>query len=426
MFVVFPIPWATEALYPPGPNPWNSTSPIAQPIGDLATPNQKPPAQVFNYLYRGWSLATLSAQQLALSGPLCNYCPEFKQTSVNTQLGLGWAPTALLWLLLANNGTSVFVNASYGFDGGTGGTWVLLSGSGFSAANPPVYAGVSPGPVVGDYWVFLTDNVGAGNNFYGWRLPSGGAWTQVFGPLIATGQFYGAEVVNLGTYVIAACSGTGSGDCFLTWDESPYTFWEYLHAPVAPAGSTWLLKSNGGQVVAIQSALDNYTVYSTTPAALAANPAAPWTQSTSLAGFLATGNTVVGLCWTQDLVGPCWLAAVQSQSGGAPFFFRSADGANWTNQQGGMTTPVTIVDMAAVGPMITATLEDSVLHGPSSTIFSVDGGISWWASGVVLTSNVNAIGQNRARISASQTGFFYGNGEWARFSGVAGLPALPL
>jgi hypothetical protein len=430
MFVIYPFPWALEANYPAGPNPWNSTPTKVQPVGDTALPNTKPPAQVFNYLYNAWYLATLSAQQLALSGPLTNWCPEFKQNSLYTPLGLGWDPVTLLWLLLETGGPTTLVAASYGFDQGAAATWITLSGGGFSTSNTPLYGGVSRGPSVGDYWVVLTDNVGANNNYSLWWLPSGGSWTQQVGPFSSSGQFYGCEIINLGTYIIAAVSGTGATDCFLTWGNAPFNPisnpFQILTATPAPANSTWLLRSNGGQVVAIQSALDNYTVYSTTPAALAANRAAPWTQSTSLAGLLAAGNTVVGLCWTQDLVGPCWLAACQSQAGGAPFFFRSADGVNWTNQQGGMTTPATIVDMMAVGPMITATLQDSALHGPSSTIFSVDGGITWYSQGVVLTSNVNPIGQNRARIYASQTGFFYANGVWARFSGVCGLPTFPL
>ena len=237
------------------------------------------------------------------------------------------------------------------------------------------------------------------------------------------------KIVNLGTYDHRGVAGTGSGDCFLAVGTSRRTrSGTQLHCGTAAAvGSTWLLKSNGGQVVAILSSDGLYNVYSTTPAALTANPSAPWTISTNLAGQLAAGKTVVALCWTQDAIGPCWLAAVQVTAGGnPPFFYRSADGNTWTSQAGGMSTNVTIVDMAAVGPLVWATLEDSALHGPSSSCFSVDGGVTWYPHGVVLTSNANPIGQNRTRVANSQTGLLMANGIWCRFSGVSGLPALPL
>lgn len=430
MFLTVVVPWAQEANYSSA-GPWNGTPTKVAPVGDIFTPNTKPPAQFFNYLFNQYSLCLGSVYNYAVSTTLQNWCPEFDLLSSDVQLAISWDPADRLWLLVGNNNDVVQLSLSYGLGQGDSGEWVNLAT--FNASSPPNYGACCNDPTsLAQYFVVYTDSAATHNFADVWQLVAG-SWVHQYHSGGSAGYFYGCEVAYLGTGVAFALASTDahSGILWTTnassggWPAGsvwpPTTNFQPFGITAMNVGDTVYMKSNGTQILCIPSttAAGGYTVWQTTSIGT-------WTSNSGLASVAPGGGKVVGLAWTQDAVGLCWLVCVQPGSG-HPVFFRSADGVVWTAQAGGMTgvfVPV-IKDMAAAGSHLKCTLADNSTGGPSGMIFSTDGGLTWSWDQAVLTTNT-VLGLNRSRVASSTIGFMSMNGIWCRFSGLAGLPPTQL
>ena len=182
------------------------------------------------------------------------------------------------------------------------------------------------------------------------------------------------------------------------------------------------MKSNGATCVAVQGggAAGLFHAYSTTNGFT-------WTDSADLSTVLtaaAPGGNIVGLAWTQDSGGPCWVVACETVSANV-VFARSPDGVNWTLQTGGVVSQQAVSDMAGAGGALVCTLDDVGSGGPSGTMFSVDGGVTFFPCPASFTSNITTL-YARSRIAESPTGFMMANGKYARFSSLSGLPPTSL
>ena len=84
--------------------------------------------------------------------------------------------------------------------------------------------------------------------------------------------------------------------------------------------------------------------------------------------------------------------------------------------------------MAAIGSSVYVTYGDASSAGPSAAAYSPNGGVAWYASQAILSSN-NASGAGyyltgRQVLAAPGIGFFTFNSLWFRFSQAIGLPAV--
>jgi hypothetical protein len=428
MFLVYPTPWALETNFAGSGNPWNGQPCKVAPVGDVFIPNTKPPAENLNQLLNANYNTILTLQRMLLTSSMATWTPEASPVSSSIQLACRWDPKTNRFLLLTENTSTLVVSlfATYGQDAGTPGGYLTIPLS-FTPANSLNYGSVCTDPLTaGSYCLTYSNSVGTHNSavFQYWN---GSTLTQEIS-VTAAGYFYGVEVASLnvgGTgYVFFAVAGTGTTDSAILVNTVPsFPSWGIGVSPnVALAvDATWCLKSNGSQVVGIPSSINLFTVYSTTNGT-------SWTTSSSLSSLVPAGYTVVGLTWTQDALGLCWLACACNGSA-PPLFYRSIDGVTWTAQLGGMTTTVTVVDMDASGPLVVATLKDGSTGGPSGAIMSPDGGISWYASQHTFAANTGSPptpNSTRARVASSQIGFMTMNGLYLRFSGLGGLPPTAL
>lgn len=412
-------------------------NPNSYPLSvEIIDDSDAPNATNFNTTDEGTLDRTAWLHARAGGIPALNWGPEFLTASGSggfaaLQQGAGaWGPLRSTFFLLAvtPSGTPlVQVWYTYGLDPGgdnTNTVWAQF-GPNLLTTDGWLFSAVAEDPVAeGFCWIAGTDNV-ATHNAVHVHYTDGASWTLAVN-LTSTGYYYGVEIATLNGLTVIGVAGTG--DCRLMsrnrtgWDT------DFVPAITMAAGSTWLLKANGTQMVAIPSSVGVTSVYQSTDGAT-------WTTSTNLTtalGGSAATSTVVGLAWSRDAGGPCWIAAIQPASG-PPVFARSPDGLVWSMQSGGMTATPTIVDMAAVGDCLCATLADTTPTGGnppggSGSIFSVDGGVTWYQTQAWFSFNATLIttAYSRARIVSSGLGFLMLNTYFCRFSSLIGLPPTAL
>jgi hypothetical protein len=114
-------PWATDALYPAGANPWNATptkvTPSAGKLAEGWEPSEKPPAQFQNY----WQNLIFSFLEYldgldVLTWPEPGAQEGAIATGGNTAGDLAWAPWhPARWLYHANNEDIVRLSANGGY-----------------------------------------------------------------------------------------------------------------------------------------------------------------------------------------------------------------------------------------------------------------------------------------------------------------------
>lgn len=378
------------------------------------------------YLNQQIIAATANVVQTVQGSLWQNWTDEF-----NTNGSLAYASSAIeggafdpflqQWITVQANASGsaaahVFVTA--GLDQGASAAWTQV-GTGITLSANAFFAAVcSSATNVGHYLMAEVDNSGPPNavSIYLWNASS---WA-LKSSITSTTAFYGCTFTKLGAYVILAVAGSASGDPRIISSNNEWTSTSTYSPGVSmPVGSGWLLKSNGSQAVAIPSASGLYTVY-TSP------DGHTWTSNNGLASILASGNTVVGLAWITDAIGPCWLAAVQSGSG-QPFWCRSSDGVNWSTQSGGVSTNMTVTSMAGIESFLCCTLADATSGGLSGQIFSQNGGVTWYLSQATLTSSqAGGNGYITPHVIEGYTGFFAFNNLNARLSLLAGLPGAKL
>jgi hypothetical protein len=426
-----PLPvfkWSLSANYPAGANLWN-TNPVAlQPPGTWFTPDVPIDAEEIN-----WCLGSLAADAAALtswagSGPALNWYPEFLTYSGSGGFGAlqmeygAWDQLSAKWfaVTVTPSGTPLFqMWVSHGLDQGGTTDWIQLGTNTLTSTDLVYVAACADPTTVGQYWLTGVDNSGPPSTYRTWNY--NGTWT-VSESLTASGTstYQGVALCTHKGNVIVAVAQNGVAVSRITfWNGA---VWAHYNPGLNMAvGSTWYVQSNGAVCVAVPSSTNVFTTFYSTDGVT-------WSSSASLAGLISLG-TIVGLAWTADAVGSCWLVCVSVVGLPHPLWFRSSDGINWTAQTGGVTSSTyKVTDMAACGSLLVCTTADQTSGGPSGQIWSPDGGVTWYPSQACFTSNSvgSTVGYSRPRVSSSGIGFMAYNSLYARFSTLAGVPATKL
>lgn len=424
--------WALETNFTAGSNPWNGQPCKVAPTGDLFIPGTIPqggtgiPAEWLNYLFNTQALAIQQTQQLGYLRNVQNWGSEqtispFAGTSISL-MDACWDSSTNLWIvaIFGTTGPQISVFGSYGLDGNTQATWVAL---GTVGSNPDANVSVAPDAnTAGNLWLGISSSASGGS--FVTYLWSGASWSSQHtwfsgsaplpsGPLFGTiHPFDGRNVLALGSL-----SGNGGGFYQASGGTPLFSISGVTTGPIKMADNT----GNGGPgnlLVAVPSFAGTF-VYWTSPDGVT------WTQRTLASFPIPSGDSIFGICWAQDAVGPCFIVGVNGP-GHVAYFFRSADGITWTVQ----STPSGMgegTDLAAVGPSVYCAQIDASSAGPSGAAFSIDGGVTWYFSQAVLTTNL-ALGSyyTPRSVRASSFSFFTFNSLWFRFSSLSGVPATPL
>lgn len=418
-----PFVWSPDgSVYPSGSDAWSSQPVALAPPGQWWTPNLPIDAEEMNYVLGQVTddMVALQEHTLALS---LGWCPSF---NTNGSLAFGtsalaaacWDPSVNLWVTLqcnASGSPAAHVFVTYGLDQAAG--WAQI-GSGITSTSNNWYAGaVCHDPAAAGR--LLIAGVDSANTLaiYNWNLS---AWSLAFSSGAYT--YYGVQLAVLGSVVICAASTSGSGDNDIVSSSNDFSTHNSFSSGIAmSAGTNWLLESNGTIALAIPRMSGEYTVFYT-------SDGVTWTPESGLSSIIASGNTVVGLVWSTDAEGPCWIVAAQSASG-QPFWCRSSDGITWNTQAGGVTTNMVVTSMASLGnSLLVCQLGDASSGGASGQIFSVDGGVTWYQSPSTFASSQAhpSNGYIQGQVVASDTNFLAFNNLNARFSNPAALPSTPL
>jgi hypothetical protein len=421
--------WALESNFAPGSNPWNGQPCKVAPTGDLFIPGTVAqggtgvPAEWLNSLFNAQAAAIKGTQQAAYLRPVQSWGAEqaitpFTGTSVSL-MDACWDASTNLWLvaIFGTTGPQISVFGSYGLDGNTQATWAAF---GTVGANPNANVSIAPDAnTAGHIWLGISSSASGGSFVtYVW---GGSSWTSqsTFFSGVAplpSGALFGTIHPFNGKNVLALGSLAGNGGGFYqaSGGTALFSITGVTTGPIKMADNT----GNGGPgnlLVAVPTETGTF-VYWTSPDGVT------WTQRSL--GTLNPNQSIFGICWTQDAVGPCFLVGI-NEPGKVALFARSADGITWTLQ----STPNMAegTDLAAVGPSVYTALVDASSTGPSGGAFSIDGGVTWYFSQAVLTTNL-ALGSyyTPRSVVASSFGLLSFNSLWFRFSALAGVPATSL
>jgi hypothetical protein len=364
MAVVIRFAWTNTGNYPAG-GAWGGQPLALAPIGTYYTPNQKPPAEEFNYLFgeiQG-DLDALANAVNPLSFPARNWHLPTPAYPAAGPYAICWndalvGTAAQQWLSAGFNAGHPSYFTVY-YETGTGDAPVPgASVSELLSDSPP--SGICVNPTNGDVWVVswylgnLYTWLSAGGNLASWAT----ALTTAVGgisdaqcvvhqgvPLVAWGSTLGgqAQVVNLAT-------GIGL---------------------VAATASLWILKSNGAKCVALPKQA------SATPYIYTSLDGVTFT-TTSLASVVGARETPYDLAWNPSR--GLWLMAVSVASNESRFL-TSPDGIAWT-AVGTTLGSGNVTALAASGNFWVGTL---MATGASVAriIFSPDG-VTWYGTNTYL------------------------------------------
>lgn len=406
-----PIPkfgsWATEANYPAGANPWNGQPTKVAPVGDIFTPNTKPPAQTFNAILSEIAQDNTAALQALGALPPANWFPQVEWEGGSGPVGpyvVKWNDQGQTWLLAGFSPGGSPVVTVLGFDGqgGAGTTW----GSAFGSNHPPCSIAVD---TAGNVYVAAVAGSGA-NNFDVWRSPAtGGAFVHA-----AANTFVGIDDVQLdavGTNIVFAL-GVSSGaldaiGAYLSGGIGTFT-------TVGLGAPSWILKSNGSVAIAIPRLAGGGNAYST--------PDGVTLTHTSMTGQIGATDVPIDAAWNAQL--GLWAMAVAVAGGSHVAWYTSTTGLAWTATGTVFTNGFVINSVSAIGPLWVAIGENAGHTG--HVVYSFDA-TTWYPSGgylysTVANSPIVRCSPNQIAIVAclptSDTADFNNY----RFSFVAGLP----
>lgn len=359
------------------------------------------------------------------------WAPTVLSVDVQGAYSACWDPLRRRWIL-ALWGTAAQPLAlwfdGYGADDGLVASWTALS-SGAPAINGDV---MWPAAVAADgthanrwYTAIVHSGVTTPGVFLYYLTSTTGAWT--LGNSFTGAAYTGAELCyhSSSDTIVAAIAGTASANSGLAYSTNQGVAWTSVNfGTLGVAVAAWLLKSNGAQIIAMPiggnagyfTSADGHT----------------WTTQVS-SGFLGTHDQTYGLAWGYDSTGPCWLLAVNQNTNLTPHglaFYRSADGVNWTlsSTLTNFSNAQLFSDLAFVNGAFVCALQDYSNQGPSQTIFSTDGGVTWYYAPANFASNTDSTltPYERPRIVASDVAMLALNGKWVRGSFAGGLPLTTL
>jgi len=427
--------WALETDYPAGPNPWNGQPCKVTPVGDIFTPQTPFVPEFMNWKLNELSAGVQAVQAASYQPALQNWYAEqaitpFAGTS-ESLMAACWMPKSNVWAIAIQGSTGPQLSffASYGLDGNTQATWLSL---GTISANPPTNVSIrEDATTAGDLWVAYSASTSGGEIITNlWNGSSWGHGGTTY--IVSTGPLPSANLVGTlhafnGNVVVGIGSLSANGGGFYPNPNTGATSPSYSITGVTTG--TIKFADNAGYggpndlLVAVPTGTEGVDVYWTSPDGVS------WTQQTLGAPIVPSTSTIFGICWSMDAVGPCFLLGVFHNSSGDCDLWRSADGINWTEQM--IATPGKIkygTDLKAIGPAVYLATLDVASAGASFAAFSPDGGITFYLSQAVLTSNI-ATGNpyyTPRLIAASPCGFLTYNSLWFRFSHLSGVTGLPL
>lgn len=315
----------------------------------------------------------------------------------------------------------------------------LMLGSGIDPIGTGSWANVDSGPLVlsatrkqtsiaidSDGSHFYVATIDSASNSFGTVVVAGGGPYQQIesgGGGTATDN----QLIVFGGYLVAAIGSSAANTCRLRAYATPVppttTMADILvsaiaGAPATPTVTAWISKSNGSYV------LECPTNAQATPFMLKSTPASnltlvgSWTAETALSSVVNGTDTIVGLDWGIDGVGPCWLALVHRAA--TTRVIRSSDGINWTLVQtlSGAIAANNLLSLCFAGGLFIAIIALATGYGAT---FSLDGGLTWWLTQLLLPAPNLLPG-----IAGSPTQAVAWNTTAIRFSQCSALPATPL
>lgn len=436
-----PIPtfsFAVETNYPAGSNAWSGTATKVAPVPDYFTPNVKPPAQWFNYLFNqigttitanfGWT-ANMAAQNWGTEQGLAGAFSSFQYF-----IGAAWDQYLSKWVVLAYAGPNSFVNVSYGVDGNVAAGWTQVGTTLVAATSGSI---CTDPQTVGDYYVATVNDDGTHNGTIVINHYNGSTWS-VLNTLTLTSSGSNIQKPRLfrtgfiavgGDPILLVGNNTGTHGAAVNpvcWNINGTI---NTQDPGFPAND-WVFATAVGTTLGV-------IVPAFTSFALTAGQYLTTTTGSSFIvrtmSFLGTNDLVTAICWTLDATAiadgksGCFLLAVYNTGTTKTRFYRSEDGISWT-ATGAPTAAFEVADLAAVGSLVVATLMDASSGGPSGQVWSPDGGATWYFGQATFTSNVANTGATfeRSRVVAGSQGFMAMNPDWFRFSVMQGTPTSAL
>lgn len=405
------VPWSLNGNFPAGSNPWNAQPLALPPAGTWFTPNTKPAAEEFNYLFGSLSANMQTLQDWAGNNSILNWSAAIVNTSIQSSsaiLATKWDSSLRRWLavLQDTSGGTLTVWGNWGLGGDA---WSGAPSTATGAYSVPASVSVAhDGTNLGDVWLGVSDVLSGSqvNLIVHWN---GSAWSNSHSPTASGGTQCQPEIVTVGTTTVAAMYSTLS-----TTTNGGSTWTDHTTAANLNA---WFLRNATPGWIAVPANVAG-TAYYTSPDGVT------WTNQTF--SIIGANDSVAGLTFGVDAAGSAWFLAVNNSSSVNSRIYRSPDGLVWTLVHtmaitcfGALT--VQISELISQGSLLVAACTDASSGGPSIQIFSANGGISWWQvpNGFLAA---NASSYSRPRIHGSDVGLLVHNGEYIRFSQAMGIP----
>lgn len=411
--------WSLSGNYPAGVNPWNGQPLAVQPAGTWFTPNTKVAAEDINWLFGTFTQGLRTAVDFCGNGAMLNWRDIIVPTGNDTVSGSpretwgpgSWNPKNVEWLAAYRTGADNVIEFVGTRTQGKG--WYLI-GTGFVQQGWPCQ--VKGDPRNGQRYVATVwDSFNGRGVIYHLDLGVVSSWSFVD--------------------IFTNANATTSELHFFT----PGNVWVALYggakATSSPDGATWTTRT-----IPATGGLSTATAWSLAASSsrLMAVPrvAGATNFMYSLDGLTWTAGTLPGLGGSevpsgiacgQNYAGDVWMIAISTGSG-SRFLTSTDNGTTWTSAGaiGGAidsSGACLAADLKAFGNAFVCALENTTQRG-GHVFFSVDFGVTWRKSNVILTDNVavGTAGYQRVRLQASPTGFMLTDAKELALSWDCGLP----
>ena len=364
--LVAPLPWAVaEALYPAGSAPWSGLPVMVPPVGDIFTPNTKPPARYFNYLFNNHYKAILSTQVDQTVQAAENWQLPVKLTGSEViDCKPSWDPVNGAWIFGVNDGTTI-------------GIWSVYANPGAKTNGGPGQGSFGSTPFVGRICSVLKDPTDA-NTYYIAAIQTSDhsmhVWSfdqsvSVFTSRVTSAAHVFTDV-QLGYFngnLLVAEAAAASSVIVRSTDKG-VTFTGISGATTIDCDTTFTIAVSGTQVLIVA----NHRTSTLEPGVLSSLDGITFTMQTFGAVF-AAGDTGIGSAWVS--VNNRWVFCYQPAAAlGTRKFLTSPDAVTWTASATLTATP--LWDLASAGPIVMGIAVD-VPNGTTYLVYSLDGAVSW-------------------------------------------------
>lgn len=417
---VFP-PWAVEANYPAGSNPWNGQPTKLPPLADYfipSTPQNKvpPPAQWFNYLFNAASATAWYANGAAQSVAALNWQAW---TSVNVfsawthgkVLAAAWVPLSAYWIALVyNTNTGQIVPYTHGMAAES--LWTSVGAAltitpQHNATPNKCFVATAPDPTTaGKAWLGVVTSATSCSLY----TYASGVFTSQGSLTVSTGQ----ETVTMtpvGSQILVGIGSQTAGEAKLV---------AYPATTTAVIGATAAVWRIAGSPAAGYIAVPAFTTSATQMWVTTDSPPSGLSWSPVGIGFLNAGEQIFDIAYAQDAYGPCFVVGINT-TGGHPRFVKAYQATGlWQQQSQTFTMQPGISLCGNDGSMIVCSTTDG-----NTTGFSVDGGVTWYPAyeAIVDTGGQSTSSQYQPpSLAGNGVSFVIFNSQSARLSFLEGLP----